>query len=317
MNEAFEILGITGAIYLTIAIGYFSVKTGIFVRSEMQVFGRFTINFALPALLFNSLSRLALGEIFNWQYLITYAVGTLFMVILGLLWNLKIQGHKISYSSVLTMGMSCSNSGFVGFPVILMTLGSAVAGVTIALNMIVENLLIIPLLIALAESEDSSGKWYEAVKQSLKGVIKNPMIWGISLGLLVSAMEFQLPRHIGRFVDLFSASSSALSLFVIGGSLVGIKLDGVRSTVLQTSFGKLIVHPLIMLGLMLTVLPIADPNLRISLLLTASMPMFGIYTVLAQRFGHETISAASLLATTILSFFTLSICLWLLRHFQI
>ena len=116
MSEAIEILGITGAIYLTIAIGYLSVKTGIFVRSEMQVFGRFTINFALPALLFNSLSRLALGEIFNWQYLITYAVGTLFMVILGLLWNLKIQGHKISYSSVLTMGMSCSNSGFVGFP---------------------------------------------------------------------------------------------------------------------------------------------------------------------------------------------------------
>jgi predicted permease len=43
------------------------------------------------------------------------------------------------------------------------------------------------------------------------------------------------------------------------------------------------------------------------------MPMLGIFTILNQRHGHGTVSAAALLVTTVLSFFTLSVLLWLFQ----
>ena len=46
----------------------------------------------------------------------------------------------------------------------------------------------------------------------------------------------------------------------------------------------------------------------------AAMPMLGIFPIMAQRHGHEDTAAAALLITTIVSFFTLSGLLWLLKH---
>jgi len=43
------------------------------------------------------------------------------------------------------------------------------------------------------------------------------------------------------------------------------------------------------------------------------MPMMGIYTALAQRYGYEDMGAAASLVTTVLSFFTISALLWAIR----
>jgi malonate transporter len=54
--------------------------------------------------------------------------------------------------------------------------------------------------------------------------------------------------------------------------------------------------------------------LRAAALISAAVPMMGIYTILSQRHGHEAPSAAALLVTTVCSFFTLSGLLWVLQH---
>lgn len=317
MDSAFEILGITGPIYLAVAIGYAVTQRGWFSRADMQVFGRFTLQLALPALLFNALSRRSVSEILNWQYLAAYALGSLLVVLGGLWWTRRVQKHPLAYSSVLTMGMSCPNSGFVGYPVMLLTLGASAAGVALALNMIVENLLIIPLLLAVAGSEGAPGQWRKALAQTLGGLFRNPMIWGIVGGFLFSLSGLHMPAAVARTIDLFSAASGALSLFVIGGSLVGLRPDGLKATITQITLGKLIVHPLAMALVLLWLIPISDPALRTAALLTGALPMMGIYTILAGRFGHGAISAAAQLVTTVASFFTLSGLLWLLRVWTI
>ncbi len=38
---------------------------------------------------------------------------------LGLWWARKVLGQSLSYSSMMAMGMSCPNSGFLGYPTIL------------------------------------------------------------------------------------------------------------------------------------------------------------------------------------------------------
>ncbi len=314
MNSAVQILGITGPIYLTILLGFLATRQGMFAKADMQVFGKFTLNLALPALLFNALSQRSVAEILNVQYLLAYALGSFAVIGLGLVWARKVQGHSLSYSSMMAMGMSCPNSGFVGYPIMLLTLGP-VAGVALALNMVVENLLIIPLLLAVADSgQGQSGQWRRVIWQTLKNLGKNPLIWGIVGGFLFSLSGWTMPAPLGRTINLFAQASAALALFVIGGALVGLKAEGIKGTVLQIAFGKLLLHPLAMCLVLAFVVPVSDPALRTAAMLSGALPMLGIYTILSQRHGHGAISAAALLVTTVGSFFTLSGLLWALQH---
>jgi hypothetical protein len=312
MNATLEILGITGPIYLTIALGFFCTRQGLFAQADMQAFGKFAIQLALPALLFNALSQRSVAEILNLNYLLAYALGSLLVMGLGLWWARKVLGHSLSYSSMMAMGMSCPNSGFVGYPIILLSLGP-VAGVALALNMVVENFLLLPLLLAIADAQGRPGQWKSVFFQTLKNVLRNPMIWGVVAGFAFSLSGLQMPEPVGRTIHLFAQSSAVLSLFVIGGSLVGLQARGLQATVLPIALGKLVLHPLAMWAVLVWLVPIEDPALRAAALLTGAMPMLGIYTILNQRHGHGTVSAAALLVTTVLSFFTLSVLLWLLQ----
>jgi malonate transporter and related proteins len=314
MGAILDILGITGPIYLAIALGYVATRKGVFAKADMQVFGKFTLHLALPALLFNSLSQCSVGEILNAQYLMAYALGSMVMILGGLFWARKIQRHSLSYSSMMAMGMSCPNSGFVGYPIMLLTLGP-VAGVALALNMVVENLLMIPLLLAVADSEGGKrGQLQQVLWQTLKNLAKNPMIWGIVGGFVFSWFEWTLAAPLARTVNLFAQASMVLSLFVIGGSLVDLKVEGLQGTVTQITLGKLFLHPLAMWGVLSFVMPVTDPALRTAALLSGALPMLGIFTILSQRHGHGGTSAAALLLTTVVSFFTLSALLLVLQQ---
>ena len=309
-----SILSITGPIYLAVLLGYACTRLGLFARADMRLFGKFVINLALPALLFNALSSRSVGEILNPGYMAAYALAGLLMIGVGLVVARVLARQPLHYASMFAMGMSCPNSGFVGYPVVLLTLGGSVAGVGLALNMMVENLLLIPLLLALADLEGSRGGAGQVVLRTLKGLVRNPMIIAIVAGLLASLLGWTPPLPLARTVNLFAQASGALSLFVIGGSLAGQSLRGMGPAVLQITLGKLVLHPLLMLAVLGWLVPVADPQLRTAVLLTTAMPIMGIYTILSQRHGHEGISAAALLATTAASFFTLSGLLWWLRE---
>ena len=238
-----DILAITGPIYITIALGYFLTRRGLFARADMRVLGQFVINLALPALLFNALAQRKLSDILNGRYMLVYALGSLAAMGLGLLWARRGARQDANTSVFWAMGMSCPNSGFVGYPIALLVIGP-VAGVMLGLNMIVENLLLIPLLLALAESSSGSGgRWHTVLRQSLVNLARNPMVFGLAAGFAVSALEWQMPSPVARTVTLFAQASAALSLFVIGGSLAGLHIAGLRRPVAQIAIGKVAAAP--------------------------------------------------------------------------
>lgn len=315
----FDILAITAPIYIAIALGYGLTRWGFFQKTDMRAFGTFVVKVAMPALLFNALSQRKVSDILNGEYVTAYALASLITLSLGIAWALRVSKASRSLSSCLAMGMSCPNSGFVGYPVMLLSLGplASVAGVVLALNMMVEILLIIPLLLAWADTGQGQSRWQGIIWQTLKGMFYNPMIWGIVLGFLFSWCEWQLSPSLGRTVSLFAQASGALSLFVIGGSLVGLPVQGMGPRVAQIAAGKLVLHPLMMFVVMTFLLPIQDPVLRVAAMLTCAMPMFGIYPILTQKHGHDGLSAAALLVTTMASFLTLNALLWQLKNLNL
>lgn len=315
-----DILAITGPIYLCIAAGYASVRWNLFTKADMRVFGKFVIQIALPALLFNALASRPLGEVVHPGYLLAFTAGSLALILLALWFSRSVLRKGLTESAYVAMGMTCSNSGYVGYPVMLLLFGP-LGGVILALNLIVENLIKLPLLFTLADTGAHEGErpsLLQALKQTGERLVRNPMIVTIFAGFVVALLGWQLPAVITRTVTLFSAASSGMALFIIGGTLVGLQVKGMRRQVSLIAVGKLLLHPLAVFAavslLPLLGLPSVDGDLRTAAVLSAAMPMLGIYSILAQRHGFEGFTAAALLATTAASFLTLSAILWLMRH---
>ncbi|MAZ17378.1 MAG: permease [Ahrensia sp.] len=311
-----EVFSVTGPIYITIAVGYLAVRFGLLAAADMRVLGRFVLYFALPALLFRALSQRHITEIVNTSYIAAYLGGTLAMVVIGYAVTRKLLGQDRMTAAFSAMGMSCPNSGFVGYPIILLTF-PPIAGTVLALNMFVENVVIIPVLLMLAErAKGAEGHPLAVFWGALKRLAVNPIVIGLVLGIVVSLTQVPLPSFVVKSVDLFASASAALSLFFIGGTLYGLPVSGLMGRIVPVVIGKLFAHPLIMLGAVLIVpllgmAPIPSP-LREAILLSAAMPIFGIYPILAQQYGREGFSAVALLATTVFSFLTISLMLWVM-----
>lgn len=316
-----DVLAITGPIYLVIAIGYIATRLGLFARADMRVFGRYVIFIALPALLFNALSQRSVAEVLNPVFVTAYAGGALVAMAAGIFWALRVAGKPLSASAIVGMGMSCPNSGFIGFPLIAQLFGGATAGVGLALAMIVENFLLLPLALAIAdidvgEGAASASRWRRlrtALGQSLVAVARNPMVYGIAIGFAFSLFGWRLPEPAARAVNLFAVSCGAISLLVIGGSLVGIEARGMLRDVSAVALGKLLLHPLATLAFLWLLPPMAR-ELQVAVLVMSAVPMLGIYPILAQKHGHDGMAAAAQLGTTVTSFFTLTLLLWVLRN---
>lgn len=314
-----DILSITSPIFMVVFIGYVLTRRGLFAKDDIRTIGKFVVNLALPALVFKALSGSKLADILNISYLLAYATGSLLALCFGYLLGWVVKGRKPLASTFYAMGSSCSNSGFVGYPILLLTLPS-VAGVALALNMMVENLLVIPLLLVMAErSSHGTGGW-DTLKKLLRKLATTPLIIAMVAGVIAAIFEIKLPAMLVRTVDMVAAASGALSLFVIGGTLVGLPIGGVGKTVIPIVTGKLIIHPIgvavgIILASVIGLAPI-DPTLRLAAILSAAMPMMSIYATLALQYGQEDFAAVAQLLTTIASFFTLSGLLWLFKHFS-
>jgi predicted permease len=100
-------------------------------------------------------------------------------------------------------------------------------------------------------------------------------------------------------------------LLVIGGSLVGQMARDLWRDISLILVGKLLLHPLAVL-LLVMLLPPMGRELQVAVVMLAAVPQMGIYPILAQRFGHDGMAASAQLVSTVVSFFTLTGLLWVL-----
>ena len=310
------ILTITFPIYAAIAIGYVIVRKGWFSSDEMRSFGKYVLNIALPALLFNAVASRDIADIFHPGYIASYALGGLATIVIAYIWFSATNQSK-PRRAIAVLGSSSPNSGFIGYPLMLLTFPE-IAGLVLALNMLVELVVLIPICLILMDmSRDGlHASIARQIGTNLLNVLKRPMVIGLLLGLLASALQVPIPGVVDRLFTMIAASASALSLIVIGGSLVGLPLRGNRLLATQIAAAKLFLHPAMVfvavLALPLFGLPALSPKMAAAVILSAAISMFGIYTVLAQEHELEGLASIAMLIATSGAFFTLSALLLIL-----
>ncbi|GHE22217.1 AEC family transporter [Halomonas urumqiensis] len=306
-----EILAITTPIFLLIGMGYLAMASRLINREQVQGIATFVLYFALPALVIRALTQNPLDEVFQPQYLLAYGLGSLVVFGCALLLGMRFQRKSLSEGAIQALGVSASNSGFVGYPVAAMVIGSP-AAVFLALNMLIENLLIIPAALILAEMGRQSGAGFATtLRKTMLRLARNPILIGLVVGLLLAVTDTSLPSPLARSIDMLANASGPAALFVIGGTLYGLQVRGMALDVSQVVVGKLVLHPLAVLGIFLLI-PDHDPMLLTGALLFACAPMISVYPLLGHRYGMAGVNAAALMVGTLGAFFTLSLAIWLM-----
>lgn len=310
------ILAIIAPIFLLIGLGYLAVRCGAFPADRLPALGLLVVRFALPALILNSLSSRAPGEMLNGHYLAAYAAGSLAMLLLGTGWAMLARQQPLPRAALYGLGMSCSNSAFVGYPIVHQLLGP-VATLALALTMVVENLLLLPLGIALSQV-DGNGRdsFWRAFGHSLLGLRSNPIILAIVAGVLLALLGLQLPAVLAKPVAMLGAASAPVALFLIGGSLVALPLRSMLRDVCMVAGSKLLLHPLLVAAALLLFAPV-EPRLAMAGVLLAAMPMLSIFPIFGQRHDMQGFCAATLLLATMSSFITISLAIWLLQRYPL
>ncbi|EPJ44074.1 MAG: putative permease [Osedax symbiont Rs2] len=310
MQDFSDILVLTSPIFLLIATGYTVVRLGYLSRQAISFFAWFVINFGLPAAIFKALSSRSLQDILHFNYLLIFGLGSLLSFCL-LFAIAKARSKSLTQCAMFGLGASLSNSLMIGFPVITQLFGEA-ALVPFSLTLIVENIFILPLALALADTGEEAGdSFFASLRSALPKLLKNPIILSILLGLLSVFFAIKPPAIIFTAVQMLAQTVAALALFTIGGMLVGVNPKGMMTDISLIVTGKLLLHPLCV-ALMIYLLPPMSALFNSVALILACMPMFSIYAVFGLRYNMGDICSAVLLPATVLAFFVINTVIWLL-----
>lgn len=309
-----DVLSITAPIFIIIGFGYLAVKSGLMPQEAMPLLGRFVLYFTLPALIFGTLSQMQVSEVIQFDFLTIYAAGSLCALLIGIALNRLIFRVDLAEASVRGMGMSASNSAFIGYPVLLQVFGSAPTQ-PFTMALLVENILILPLALILIEygkRDTGTGEpLLQVWRRIFMRILRSPLILAILAGLICASLQLPIPSALDRSLEMLAMASVGTALFVIGGSLVGTRVNDSLGSISLVAAGKLLLHPLLML-LLVMLWRDFDPQLEKAVILAAAMPMLSVFPIIGGNYGYGRQCAGMLLVTTALSFITLTLILALM-----
>lgn len=313
-----QILSSTLPIFILMVIGYGAVRANLLSKDMLMGIGRFVLYFAVPSLIFKTLSESHLQDIVDPYFLTAYGVGSLASFLLLFLFFKLAFKNSITESGLKGLGSALPNSIFIGYPLLLQVLDQPPIG-AFAMALLVENILIFPLALIIMDigaSVDSQKSFTGTLKEIFAQLAKNPILLAIIAGSLASTTGFQLPEIADKIVTMMAQASAATSLFFVGGLLVGTTIKGSTRSIAAVSIGKLIIHPLLVATCVL-LLPDFDPQLQMTAVLLATSPMLAIFPIIGAKYGHGQISASIMLVTTVASFVTISAILLFITNSDI
>ena len=302
-------LNATIPVFLLMVLGLALRKIGWIDEAFASRMNKFVFRVPLPVLLFQDLATVDFYEMWDGRFvLFCFAVTFLGIVIAGLLSlllkNRRIQGEFIQASYR-------SSAALLGIAFIQNIYGSAgIAPLMIIGSVPLYNIMAVTVLSFFSpERKKLDGG---TVKKTWKGIVTNPIIIGILIGMLWSLLRLPLPEIAAKTVSSIGATATPLGLMAMGASFDFRKALGQKGPALAASFLKLI-------GFCAVFLPIAaamgfrQEKLVAILIMLGSATTVSCY-VMAKNMGHEgTLTSSAVMLTTLGSAFTVTAWLYILK----
>ncbi len=304
-------LNATIPIFLMMLLGMLFRKLGWMDEVFAAKMNKFVFLVPLPVLLFEQLATVDFSEVWDIKFIlfcfVVTAISITISTLISLLWkDRSVKGEFIQATYR-------SSAALLGIAFIQNIYGTAgMAPLMIIGSVPLYNIMAVVVLSVFKPGNNSFDK--ALVKKTLKGIATNPIIIGIVAGFVWSALKLPMPLILHKTVSSIGATATPMGLMSMGATFEMKKATSKMKPTLVAVFMKLI-------GFCAIFLPVAAMLGFRNEELIAILVMLGSATtvscfVMARNMGHEgTLSSGVIMMTTLLSAFTLTMWLDVLRSF--
>jgi malonate transporter len=327
-----ELLLLFVPFFALVLTGWGATRSGVLPLQGIPGLNAFVLYFGLSAMVFRLAASGALMQSGLLGLLLAYGLAGAVLTALALVWGVR-AGLVRRDSGLLALVTTFPNTGFLGLPLLTGLLGPQAAG-PLAATLVVDVLLLSSVCLAWAHShgtsahgplwhgahkapgtdatDDPAEAWH-AAQASLKGALRNPLLWAMALGMAVAGLGWQLPKPADETVRLLSLSATPTALFTLGAVLARAQGQPARAVGHAPIWGlvglKLVVHPLLVVALGWALrhagMPLSAPGL-LTMTMAAALPSASNVSMLAEREGANTaLVARVILWTTALALLSL------------
>ncbi|MFC9770893.1 MULTISPECIES: AEC family transporter [unclassified Pseudarthrobacter] len=286
-------------VWCIILVGWFVGRQKILGDNARQVLSSLTFFVASPALLFETLSKARLQEVFAAPLLVTavaaIATAAIFFTIVKF-W-LK---RSLPESLMSSMSASLANSANLGIPIAVYVLGDASY---VAPLLIFQLAFFTPVFLMILDSSTSSHR--TTPLGFVVMILRNPMIVGSALGLIVAGTGFKVPELVMEPIHLIGGAAIPAMLIAFGMSLNGTRplqaAAGRRVDTLLASTFKLAVQPALAYVFARFALGM-DGHALFAVVVTSALPTAQNVFVAASRYKTGlTVAKDTVLITTVVA----------------
>ena len=272
---------------------------------------KFVFLVPLPVLLFEQLATVDFSEVWDIKFIlfcfVVTAISITISTVISLLWkDRSIKGEFIQATYR-------SSAALLGIAFIQNIYGTAgMAPLMIIGSVPLYNIMAVVVLSVFKPGNNSFDK--ALVKKTLKGIATNPIIIGIVAGFVWSALKLPMPSILHKTVSSIGATATPMGLMSMGATFEMKKATSKMKPTLVAVFMKLVGFCAIFLP-MAALLGFRNEEMIAILVMLGSATTVSCF-VMARNMGHEgTLSSGVIMMTTLLSAFTLTMWLDVLRSF--
>ena len=298
-------------IFLMMLLGMLFRKLGWMDEVFAAKMNKFVFLVPLPVLLFEQLATVDFSEVWDIKFIlfcfVVTAISITISTLISLLWkDRSIKGEFIQATYR-------SSAALLGIAFIQNIYGTAgMAPLMIIGSVPLYNIMAVVVLSLFKPGNNSFDK--ALVKKTLKGIATNPIIIGIVAGFVWSALKLPMPSILHKTVSSIGATATPMGLMSMGATFEMKKATSKIKPTLVAVFMKLIGFCAIFLP-MAAMLGFRNEQLIAILVMLGSATTVSCF-VMARNMGHEgTLSSGVIMMTTLLSAFTLTMWLDVLRSF--
>lgn len=286
-------------VWCIILVGWFVGRRRILGDNARPVLSGLTFFVASPALLFETLSKARLQEVFAEPLLVTAAAAITTAAIFFAVARLWLK-RALPESLMSAMSASLANSANLGIPIAVYVLGDASY---VAPLLIFQLAFFTPMFLMILDSSTSTHR--TTALGFLLMILRNPMIVGSGLGLLVAGTGFQVPALVMEPIHLIGGAAIPAMLIAFGMSLNGTRplqaSAGRRVDTLLASGFKLVVQPALAYVFARFALGM-DGHALFAVVVTSALPTAQNVFVAASRYQTGlTVAKDTVLITTVVA----------------
>lgn len=310
MEQLLFSLNATIPVFLVMVLGYIIKQMGVVDEPFVKTLNSFNYKITLPVLLFKDIAESDFYGVWDTKYVLYCFLVTLTSIVV--IWALAALIYKNkSQLGELIQASYRSSAAVLGIAFIQNIYGSSgMAPLMIIGTVPLYN--IAAVLVLSFTGPKAHGLDKVSLKKAVKGILTNPIIIGILLGMIVSACRVQFPVIITKTIGNVSVLATPLALLGLGAGFEGRKALKELAPTTVVSLLKLVI-------LLAAFLPLAiymgfTQEKLVAILVMLGSPTTVSCYIMAKNMGHEgTLTSSAVVATTFLSSITLTAWLFVLR----